>query len=71
MGNSVIDYFVVSESLFNYCVEMTVHSRVESTHMPIHVNIEIPTTIKERYFALDKSYKHTYLKWDKALSIYA
>ena len=64
MGNSVIDYFVVSESLFNYCVEMTVHSRVESTHMPIHVNIEIPTTIKERYFALDKSYKHTYLKWD-------
>ena len=26
MGNSVIDYFVVSESLLNYCVEMTVHT---------------------------------------------
>ena len=40
-GNSVIDLFMISDDLINifYDMKMTVHSRVESWHMPISLSI--------------------------------
>ena len=40
-GNSVNDYFIVSEALFNNCANMCVHDRIESWHMPIALKLQI------------------------------
>ena len=41
-GNSVVDYFLVSETLMNYSINMTIPSRTESFHMPICLCFELP-----------------------------
>ena len=64
MGNSVIDYFIVSEELLNYYVNMTVHTRVESPHMPIHFVINIPMILRKPSDTLIQSNEYTYMKWD-------
>ena len=36
-GSSVIDYFVVSRSLVQFCIHLNVMPRIESKHMPVEI----------------------------------
>ena len=41
-GNSVVDYFLVSENLISACDKLTIDDRVESWHMPIVLTLRLP-----------------------------
>ena len=64
-GNSVIDYFVVSDALLKYSVDMTVHSRVESQHMPITLCLNISDLPYERDKHVPSYVNNSYLRWDE------
>ena len=47
-GYSVVDYFIVSDTMLENCVKMNVVSRVESDHMPIILSIHITDNTSEK-----------------------
>jgi hypothetical protein len=40
-GSSVIDYFILSDSIIKYASELRVISKVESKHMPVQMNLMV------------------------------
>lgn len=43
-GNSVVDYFIVSDTILNNNINMNVDNRIESWHMPIMLSLLLPCT---------------------------
>ena len=43
-GNSVVDYFIVSDTILNDNINISVENRIESWHMPIVLSLILPCT---------------------------
>ena len=59
-GNSVIDYCIVSDDLLVHEMEMYVHSRVDSWHMPISLSMQVTN----KPVSSESSYSFDKLVWN-------
>ena len=60
-GYSVVDYFIISDTMLENCVKMNVASRVESDHMPILLSIHITDNTSQMQH---KQEELNFVKWD-------
>ena len=64
-GNSVIDYFVVSDSLFHLTDKMLVLTRTESFHFPISLTLKLKDIqCVQNNHQLSTKTDYDFLKWD-------
>ena len=65
-GSSVIDYFVVSRSLVQFCIHLNVMPKIESKHMPVEMKMRISKTLmtddrKKRTFKVQILFVGSYI----------
>ena len=59
----MIDYFVVSRSLVQFCIHLNVMPRIESKHMPVEMKMRISKTLMTDY-RKNSTFKVKKIVWD-------
>ena len=70
MGNSVVDYFIVSESVFNYMHRLCVLDSIISWHLPIALTVtyQDSSDVDKNTQDDDSIDSFSYIKWDESRS---